>query len=663
MPRTVKLTSADARAWRENRAQWVSPKGFVLRAVTPEEEKAVFPALEQVKRFKQSGHCSVQAIYKTADPATGAVREQPVPMEVMVRVTKTGRDANSFLYDLFVNGNRYVKGRDVLRSRILEKHGEAILQGPNGKQICVLRDPTVNRPTFAESQRSAPSPERCHCKGFKDNPDVGRHHIACEWNMKAAPHERALPIQRDGIQRGMMDLATPIPSMRFDAPDVGRSPNIPTTPVLRTSNGMEIHAASGSQMLHGGVASMAVPQVISGPGYSFPQSAGPVAPPGAEEGFGFGVSGFGQNGSGSGSEPRPNTQNPLRTAPPAPPGIQVAQTPRAQVAALVSPKDCENDCRGISSGTKGWEWPAGRKPENNQHHPLCKHEGAWRYHVTGQRRWMLYDMDRHVELREATADERAKAEVELGRSGIRSVQVGEGLYAVVEAGTSPLAASPSSRMGGTNLTGTRMRPTPDQAALRPADSQGAGVAPTVLNRPALPLPPPPPADEALEPKAASEMSIEELQALLLARQREAAPIEQYEERESLMDEGPGFDEGEPSWGEQAEATEAEADSQQQTADSFGGNGSGSGSDLAPYSLHPIPSSSPLPPGAFISGELPGLRDELGLVGLQQKPSTIEAGPVRVVDPEPFVDPLEERGPEVRFQPVSVVPTAGVGAGG
>src|SRR5882672_1580610 len=181
MPRTVKLTSADARAWRENNAQWVSPKGFVLRAVTPEEEKAVFPALEQVKRFKQSGVCSVEAEYKTADAASGAIRVQKVPMEVVVRVIKTGRDANSFLYNLFVNGNQYVKGREVLRSRILEKHGECILQGPNGKQLTVLRDPRVNRPTFAESQRSAPSPERCHSRGFKDNPDVGRHHIACEW--------------------------------------------------------------------------------------------------------------------------------------------------------------------------------------------------------------------------------------------------------------------------------------------------------------------------------------------------------------------------------------------------------------------------------------------------------------------------------------------------
>lgn len=647
MPRTVKLTSADARAWRENRAQWVSPKGFVLRAVTPEEEKAVFPALEQVKRFKQSGTCDVAAVYKTLDAGTGQIREQSVPMQVVVRVTKTGRSAEAYLFDLFVNGNRYVKGRDVLRARILEKHGEAILQGPNGKQMCVLRDPSVNRPTFAESQRSAPSPERCHCKGFKDNPDIGRHHMACEWNTKAAPHERALPLQRDGIQRGMMELSTPIASLHFSAPDGSHTPSMPTTPVLRTVNGVALHAASGSSIQHGGIASMAVPQVISGPGYSGPQSSGPVAPPGAEEGFGFGVSGAGQNGSGS--EPRPNAQNPLRSAPQSPPGVSVAHTPAStsvrgsvQGPPLVSPRDCENDCRGLSSGTNGWAWPNGRKASPNEHHPLCKNASAWLGHVSGQKKWMLYDMDRHVELREATAQERAQAEVELARSGIRSVSVGEGLYAVVEAGTSPLAAV--SR--GTSLVGSRMRPAPDQEALRP---NGSGS--TVTNRP--PAPPARPSDVSEMPKAASEMSIEELEAMILARRRESAPVEDLGTEFGTTEESnePPSDiadlqmDPSPSWGEITEATEA----------SEGARGSGLGPEGSGSGYYPEPSaqsfpSPALPPGAYIAGELPGLRNELGLVGLQQKPSTIETGPVRVVDPEPFVDPLEPKGPEVRFVP-------------
>lgn len=597
MPRTVKLTSADARAWRENCAQWVSPKGFVLRAVTPEEEKALFPALERVKQFKVSGVCNVEAVYKVADPATGGVREQRVPMEVMVRVTKTGRDQNSFLYDLFVNGNRYVKGRDVLRSRILEKHGECILQGPNGKQLTVLRDPTVSRPTFSESQRSAPSPERCHCRGFKDNPDIGRHHIACEWNTKAPPHEKALPIQREGQQRGMMELATPIASMRFDAPDASSTPSIPTTPVLRTVNGQVLQSASGSAASHGGVASLAVPHVVSGPG-PVRSNAPPPPPPGAP--------------------PPPE----LHAAPPAPPGVQVAHTPASTVVqrgtgagdAIVSPKDCSSDCRGIASGTKGWAWPATRKAEPNQHHPFCKHEASWRQHVTGQKRWMLYDLDRHVELREATKDEQARAEVELGRSGIRSVQVGEGLYAVVEAGTSPLASSGRSV---TNLTGTLLRPSPSQEDLRAADSLGVGAAPTVSNRPATRTAP-----------SSEDLTIEELEAEL-ARRRE--------QRARLLPGVPG---------QEAEAEAEAVGSKEQ------GVQSGSESDLTPYSLDPTPPEPPfaLPPGAFFVGEAAGLRNELGLVGLQQKPATIEVGPVRVVDPEPFVDPLGEEGTEVRFTP-------------
>lgn len=613
MPRTVKLTSADARAWRENRAQWVSPKGFVLRAVTPEEEKAVFPALEQVKRFKQSGSCSVNAVYKTADPTSGAIRETQVPMNVVVMVTKTGRDANSFLFNLFVNGNRYVKGRDVLRSRILEKHGECILQGPNGKQITVLRDPTVSRPTFSESQRSAPSPERCHCRGFKDNPDLGRHHIACEWNMKAPPHERALPIQREGIQRGMMDLVTPIAAMRFDAVDSSQTPSIPTTPQLRTANGVLLQSASGSPMLHGGVASMAVPQVVSGPGTSFPQSQGPLAPPGAPE---------------------------LYTAPPQPPGVQVAQTPspnaaRIEAERIVSPQECENDCRGLIAGTKGWEWPHGRRPEPNQHHPMCKRQAAWRQHVSGKKQWMLYDLDRHVELREATADERAKAEVELGRNGIRSVQVGERLYAVVEAGTSPLAQAAT----GTTLAGTRMRPTPDQSALS-TPSNAAGAAPTVVSRPAA-------------QRAPSELTLAELEEELARRRAQAESPAPSIPGQPVLEASEPLGQ-EPSWGDGLEVEELPGALPEEPLESR---------ETESLPLGP----GPLPAGAFFSGEVPGLRNELGLVGLQQKPSTIEAGPVRVVDPEPFVDPLGPEGAEMSFAPLppgSPSPSAaGAGAAG
>lgn len=598
MPRTVKLSSADARAWRENRAQWVSAKGQVLRPVTSEEEAAIFPVMRRVEQFKQSGSAQVAAVYKVPDAKTGQVTEQRVPMEVVVRVTRTGRDQNAFLYDTFVNGNRYVKGRDVLRARILEKHGECILQGPNGKQICVLRDPRVNRPTFGESQRNSPTPDRCHCRGFKDNPDVGRHHIACEWNAKAPPHERALPIQREGMERGMLDLQTPIANLQFDA--AGANGSAAMIPIPRQqpmhANGRVISAPTAAALPQGGVAAMAVPVVMSGPGIQ-PAPAYHVPPP----------------------------PPPLYTAPQAPAGVTVAHTPQASVvqrteeiaAPIVSPKDCENDCRGITAGTRGWAWPSGRKPEPNQHHPLCKFESAWREHLAGEKRWMLYDMDRGVELREATPDERARAEVEAQRNGIRSVQVGEYLFAVVEAGSTPQIDP-----GGvpTNLAGTKIRPSPDQTALRaPPAAPSAGTPPVVTGRPAAKTTP----GAAAAPSSPREMTLEELEQELARRRALAAmpavpaPGDVTAEDE-LPDGADAMDEsveaeGEPTWGEDV-AVVAEAEV-----------------------LPPPAANVPL------AGEAAGLRDSRGLVGLQQRDSTIEKGPVTIVDPEPFVDPME---PEV-----------------
>lgn len=612
MPRTVKLTSADARAWRENRAQWVNPKGYVLRAVTPEEEKAVFPALKRVEQFKQSGKCNVEAVYKVQDPATNQLVEQRVPMEVVVRVTKTGRDANAFLYDLFVNGNRYVKGRDVLRSRILEKHGECILQGPNGKQICVLRDPRVNRPTFGESQRSAPSPDRCHCRGFKDNPEIGRHHAACEWNMKAPPHERALPVNHEYQDRGMLGMVTPIAGMSFLPPEASGAPVMPSPQVLRSSDGRQLAGVNPSYAQQGGVAAMSGPVVMSGPS-STPSSvpyAQPPAPPGM-----------------------------------ASDGMSVALAPVPTVATrleapLVSPDKCENDCRGIASGTKGWAWPPQRRPEPNQHHPLCKHEAAWRTHVSGRKRWMLYDLDRKVELREATVDERARADVELQRNGIRAVTVGDRIYAVVEEGGTPAATrgavAPS---GASSLAGLHVRNSPHQDALRTAPSESVAGPARVVSRPGLPA--------ASAAAAKAEPSIEDLERELARRKALAASVLPSVPVD-LPGPPPGADlaafpedesgepvAGEPSWGDVAEIGEAQPD----------------------------PGLPVEEPEAHAFGEASGLRNELGLVGLQQHDGSIEKGPVVVHDPEPFVDPLED-GPEVQLLPRgSVAQAVGVGATG
>lgn len=590
MPRTVKLTSADARAWRENRPQWVNKKGYVLRAVTPEEERALFPAMERVKQFKQSGKVRVEAIYKVAEPETNRIIEQKVPMEVVVQVTKTGRDALAYVYNLFVNGNRYVKGREVLRSRILAKHGECILQGPNGKQMAVLRDPRVNRPTFGESQRSAPAPERCHCRGFKDNPDAGRHHAACEWNVKAPPHERALPINHASESRGLMDSATPVDGLAFEMLESSGMPAIPNTQSMRTSDGRLIGSASGSVSQQGGVAALAGPVVMSGP--SAPQAHAPALPPPPPP--------------GADDEP---AQAPVYSAPQRPEGVTVANTPRETVVqrrpeGLQSPEKCDQDCRGFQSGTKGWEWPQARRPEDNQHHPFCKHADVWRVHTAGQKQWMLYDIDRKVELRPATADEKARADVEAQRSGVRSVVVGDRIYAVILSGSSPRPSAV--RHAVTNLAGSFVRPTPDQDSLKAPAAQAAGVVPTVTNRPAA------------ASKPGEELSLEELQALI--------------DRKRALSES-----GLPSLPSEArvEAVLAEPVPTGEGALVMDGPGE-------------------LPPSLEVMADLPAetlpaktvLRNELGLVGYQQHDGSIEKGFVDVVDPEPFVDPIAEGAPEL-----------------
>ncbi len=349
MPITVKLSSADARAWRSNQAQWVSPDGYVLRPVTPEEEKAIFPAVERVKAVGRSGRVSVEAEYRIQDETTGTISLKKVPMEVMFRVTQTGREKQNFLIDVFVNGNRYVKGREIMEKRYLEKYGnDCILQGQNGKRIKVLRDPNVRRPGFAESQRTSPSPQNCHCRGFKDNPDMGRHHMACEWNTRAPTHERALPTAAAQLPVSVLDSSAPLLSLSFQS------------------------------------------DPMQAPVYARPQQ---------------------------------------------PVGVTSTRSPVASLEEeLKSPKECDNDCRGFQAGTEGWRWPAGRRAEPNQHHPMCKLEPAWRRHVTAEKRMMLFDLDRRVEVREATSDEIAQGEIEQQRSGITAVKVGSQMYALVEAG-------------------------------------------------------------------------------------------------------------------------------------------------------------------------------------------------------------------------------------
>jgi hypothetical protein len=130
----------------------------------------------------------------------------------------------------------------------------------------------------------------------------------------------------------------------------------------------------------------------------------------------------------------------------------------APLPEVYPPSTCPEDCRGARNAGKAWRWPAGRKPEKGQHHPLCPHDAAYRAKQRGDKRWMIYDLERRVEVREATATEVTQSELELSRSGTRSVAIAGRIYAVVQSGQvepprekKPLAGASVRRMQNTNL--------------------------------------------------------------------------------------------------------------------------------------------------------------------------------------------------------------------
>lgn len=425
----VKLTTAEHRAWRVNKAQWVSRKGVVLRAVTPEEEKAIFPITERVKRTGRSETLPTKVVYKVQGPQ-GQVVEQAHDMDVMVRATRTGRDAQAFLLDVFVNGNRYVKGREIIAKRMLARHGECILFQPNGKRLIVVRNPKIARPTYSESQRAAPHPDHCPCRAFSDRREPGRHHIACEWNSKAPPHEQATPLVIEQPATALIDSPEPLEALAFD-------------PAVVAPGGAD---RFGRQVMAG-----SPPPARYAPPPP-PSSSEAVAPPSVA----YGVRAAARAGVAIAEPlaPAQANQHPTLGAPmyavvPSSPALTtstLAQNPRRGTLEVYSPEQCPEDCRGMRDPAMAWKWPVGRRMDRGHHHPLCPHEGAYQQRFGAGRRWVLYDIERKVEVREATVQEVAQSEVELQRSGTRSLTLGGRIYAVVPtrpvAAVAPVAAAP-----------------------------------------------------------------------------------------------------------------------------------------------------------------------------------------------------------------------------
>lgn len=596
MPVTVKLTTTDARAWRANKPQWVSAEGEVLRAVTPEEEKAMFPAIQRAKAMGQDGMAHVEAEYRVANGIDGQISIQKMPIELVFRVTRTGREQKDFLLDVFWGGNRYVQGREIIEKRILAKFGECSLKSPNGKTIKVIRDPNINRPTFAESQRSAPAPERCSCHGFKDNPDPTRHHIACQWNALAPPNERAIPV----------NIPQPPSMIAYEGPISGLAFDPRTVPSARVVQERQQAAAAPAartvQAIPGMPGRAPQPNPMVAPVYALPQRHAGV--------------------SGGGGVTVAQTPVPLG-----------AEAPVTLVPPLVSPNECVNDCRGVLSGTAGWAWPAGKRPIEGQHHPMCEYAPAWEAATTDKKSYMLYDLESHVEIRPATTDEVAKAEVEFDRSGVMAVAIAGRYYAVVEQGGRPKVRKVARGVTtGDVLPQLARTQAPAQPALRQTPGVRTVAAPPAMpGRPAplmapaprpTPIVAPPTAVPAMAaPAQPAEPSIEELEAMLARR------------RAALTASAPA-----PS----AEP-DMEVGSEGLSADLGGDLGGELGGDMNDEETD-VPTEPGIAPPLFVPPVPPvseeSLRDANGLVGHQQLTDDIPPGPVLLSEPQPFVDPLQ-----------------------
>lgn len=574
MPSSIKLTTAEHRAWRVNKAQWVSPEGVVLRAVTPEEEKAIFPAVERTKAVGKTQSYPLTVVYRQEDPDSGVIYEQKTQMEATVRVTITGRERHNYVLDVFVNGCRYVKGREIIEKRMLATHGECNLHGPNGKRIRVIRNPLIKRPSYSESMRNAPHPDNCGCRAWKDKGSPGRHHAACEWNSKAPPHERAQPFLQT-VERTIVESPEPLESLAFDPTALRRAgvplekPSARTILVPPPAQRMAPAAVVRQPTLPGQI-------IYADPTLEAPQYA--VAAPLSEH------------------------------------EVQVTRTqsPAKVERAAYAPSACPDDCRGLRRPAAAWRWPEGRKPEKGQHHPLCEYDGAYRARTRVGQRWMIYDLVRRTEIREATADEVVRSELELQKHGTRSLAIAGTIYALVQSGP----VEPSLPRQAAPVLTSGQEAASKQAAADARRSAAEERRQELLDESDLPAVPQPRSlgrvvEAVRDPRVETQDAFEAVDEMTALRAR----LAELEARE-LLRQPIGAVAATPP----------------------------------PFALAPVQAAAIARPADY-------LRNELGLVGHQQATDDIATGPVMLVDPEPFIDPMIARrsSPASAFRPKGFVP--------
>lgn len=172
MSKVIRLSGADQRRWNSHASVVVGAGGDPLRVLGPREVDVMFQLGRFVREKRQSARAKI--------PGT----EITIEARLEKLEGSTAQEAR-----FYVDGLRIEDMREVMSREFLQKHGECQLRMTNGKFLAVIRDPSKERSTPADAQRTSPRPENCVCRDW-GSAHPGKHHAICEHNQKAPPEER-----------------------------------------------------------------------------------------------------------------------------------------------------------------------------------------------------------------------------------------------------------------------------------------------------------------------------------------------------------------------------------------------------------------------------------------------------------------------------------------
>lgn len=171
MAKVVRLKGHEQREWNSNVSILVNNEGRIIRRITDKESMTMFQLSKHVAKNRQS--------------VTVETPEEGSKVEARLEVLPKG----AILVRFYIDGLVVVGGREAMKARILAEHGECILYRTNGKFLCAVRDPNIERPSAEEAQKTTPNPDICICKDWAGRVP-GKHHPICQHNDKAPVAER-----------------------------------------------------------------------------------------------------------------------------------------------------------------------------------------------------------------------------------------------------------------------------------------------------------------------------------------------------------------------------------------------------------------------------------------------------------------------------------------